>query len=314
MNASRRLDLWSFLDCPRRRLSHYPLLLQGIRKRTLPGHADAAALQTALEQLRAVVAAVDRHAGQVRLRELHKTLVFGAGDAARQQRDDLIRNDYTIVKESQMVGRCEADRSRERELHVLLLDRMLLVTHVVSGSRGKGAGFGATLGTSTSTTESDPGVGSGAGGDATTIAADGVHVERRVLGEPMRLDRVTVSAATGTSSAQISIRYMPVDGEKAVHWLLQAPSVLEQRAWIDEIMRLSALMKVEAAEIDALADVDHDEQGIDGALAAAPATPDATSAEHRDSAATDGPPAASAASAAGTERAVGVASHSETSV
>jgi cell fate (sporulation/competence/biofilm development) regulator YmcA (YheA/YmcA/DUF963 family) len=52
---SRKLDLESFLIRPLQRLCKYPLLLKAIQKEELPPQENADELQTALDEIRAVV-------------------------------------------------------------------------------------------------------------------------------------------------------------------------------------------------------------------------------------------------------------------
>ncbi|KAL5258704.1 hypothetical protein ACHWQZ_G009237 [Mnemiopsis leidyi] len=73
---SRKLDLWSFLDTPRRRLPKYVLLIKNIVRMTLPTHADKMGLQRAIEGLHTVLSAVDKATGRAKCDKYKSRLVF----------------------------------------------------------------------------------------------------------------------------------------------------------------------------------------------------------------------------------------------
>jgi hypothetical protein len=93
LNQCRKLDLWSFLDEPRRRLQKYPLLIKEIIKHSLAvcsssentpsGGIDTAwladdsdALNKALHMMDAMIQSVEKQAGQAKLRHLNQLLLF----------------------------------------------------------------------------------------------------------------------------------------------------------------------------------------------------------------------------------------------
>eukprot|EP00050_Salpingoeca_kvevrii_P017952 m.69528 g.69528 ORF g.69528 m.69528 type:complete len:500 (-) comp7823_c0_seq1:314-1813(-) len=117
---SRRMNLWSFLDSPRRRLQRYPLLLQAVLKYTPEDHPDHSALTKAIANFKAVLAKVDEMvelSSRSQIAKFQQSLVF----ASQSHHIDLIEDRRPLKLILDVIV-------KEKPAKMHLFQHMLLIT------------------------------------------------------------------------------------------------------------------------------------------------------------------------------------------
>lgn len=115
---SRKLDLWSFLDTPRRRLPKYLLLLKNIIKMTLLSHPDKQGLQKAIESLHVILADVDKSTGQAKCNMYKSRLLF----LQDKHNTEELKNATALICDGPLKNK------NGTKLHALLFDTVFILT------------------------------------------------------------------------------------------------------------------------------------------------------------------------------------------
>ncbi|XP_022101176.1 rho guanine nucleotide exchange factor 3-like [Acanthaster planci] len=126
---SRRLDLWNFLDVPRRRLIKYPLLIQKILEVTPNEHPDKNYLAKATKAAEGVSQEVDRRTGEMKCRHYIDHLVY----LRDSQEHPLISQQKKLL----CSGVLRNIKGRGMKLHVFLFEDILVVTRLVTRNEEK---------------------------------------------------------------------------------------------------------------------------------------------------------------------------------
>ncbi|XP_038047758.1 rho guanine nucleotide exchange factor 3-like [Patiria miniata] len=121
---SRRLDLWNFLDVPRRRLIKYPLLIQKILEVTPNEHPDKPYLAKATKAAEGVSQEVDRRTGEMKCRHYIDHLVY----LRDSQENPLISQQKKLL----CSGVLRNTKGRGMKLHVFLFEEILVVTRIAT--------------------------------------------------------------------------------------------------------------------------------------------------------------------------------------
>ena len=121
MKLSRSLDIWSFLDAPRRRLQRYPLLLSTVLKHTDAEHADYTRLEAAIKTCHVVLQKIDRVVEEdstSRVASIQSSLEFSHS----WQKVDLVADGKPLVLEA------SASLRDGRTLQLYLFQHLLVMT------------------------------------------------------------------------------------------------------------------------------------------------------------------------------------------
>lgn len=121
MALTRRMDLWSFLDVPRRRLQRYPLLIERLVKYTPAEHADHAPLTAALDKFKSIIQDVNNFVAQnsrAKIVEVQNSLEF----AHSSHRVDLIEDNQPLQLEA------EAQLKDGKDIYMHLFPHLLLLS------------------------------------------------------------------------------------------------------------------------------------------------------------------------------------------
>ncbi|XP_071809005.1 rho guanine nucleotide exchange factor 3-like [Asterias amurensis] len=121
---SRRLDLWNFLDVPRRRLVKYTLLIQKIQELTPNDHPDKSYLAQALKVAEGVIQEVDRRTGEMKCRHYIDHFVY----LRDSQEHPLIAEQKSLL----CGGVLKNIKGRGMKLHVFLFEDILVVTRIAT--------------------------------------------------------------------------------------------------------------------------------------------------------------------------------------
>lgn len=122
MKLSRRQDIWSFLDAPRRRLQRYPLLLKAVLKNTETDKDEYTVLQQVVKQFEAVIKKVDRSIADdsaSKTAEIQSSLEF----AHSWQKVDLVGDGRPLLMEAR------ATLARDgKSVYLFLFAHMFIMT------------------------------------------------------------------------------------------------------------------------------------------------------------------------------------------
>ena len=120
LKLSRRMDLWTFLDAPRRRLQRYPILLRAVAKYTTEP-LEKSRLDAAIEQCEAIIRQIDSTVAvksREKLLRIQQSLEF----AHSWQKVDLVEDNQALLA-------IQTARGKDgKELQLYVFAHMLLVT------------------------------------------------------------------------------------------------------------------------------------------------------------------------------------------
>ncbi|KJE92360.1 hypothetical protein, variant [Capsaspora owczarzaki ATCC 30864] len=224
----RKLDMWSFLDEPRRRLQKYPLLLSAVLKHTPPEHPDHSKIVAAIAQTEEVIRDVDSQTGMAKLTQLNSALLF----ASKEQEIDLVNDSYMLVLEGGM-------RARDgHDLHAFLFDRMLMFTRLVTkgGVRRYAVRDVVPL---------------------VDLEVEAVENDTGRFGKSLSIRSISDLGGDGGINENV-LRFHFTEGpnKKQVHRTVQVPNRHELHAWITTTRQLSDTVKQEHGAIASLHDLD----------------------------------------------------------
>ncbi|XP_018414669.1 PREDICTED: rho guanine nucleotide exchange factor 3-like [Nanorana parkeri] len=119
---SRKLDVWSFLDLPRRRLVKYPLLLKEILKHTMVDHPDHGPLSQAVSVIQTIISQINSKAGEAECEYYKKRLTY----LYESQNEE----DVSLSRILHCHGELKSNKGQR--LHVFLFESILVFTRLVT--------------------------------------------------------------------------------------------------------------------------------------------------------------------------------------